>query len=167
MKLFHGRTGSLAILLSALSACGEPVTSSGAGTCAIVSEWGNGGCLLIEGEITGLQGQPLQGVSFGGPRPTADGQVFTGAYGDTDAAGHAAIRIFQLTGTGRPSDDSVSLWIRAAVVPVPPAATSTIIDSVFIRAMVTPVGQVPSPIKVRIQLAVAGASTRIVVPPSP
>ncbi len=102
--------------------------------------------------MVGANGQPLSGVSVG-PAPSADGGQCNTVYDDTDADGRFALRIMRMH---RPmgSSDSVSLWIRAAVRPVPPEVNSTIIDRTLVRVGVASIGGVPSPVVATIVLPV-------------
>lgn len=112
-----------------------------AGACRQTSEFGNYGCILITGQVTGAGGETLSGTAVqignGGDRAQ-----FGGGFDTTNAAGRYELRAIRVL-RDRGATDSVTLWIHAyrglRLSPLPPLFR----DSVRVRIAVTPIGAVP------------------------
>jgi hypothetical protein len=155
------RATAAAVTLATLAACrpplGEPDGARPSRACPQTYEFGNSGCVEITGQVVGLRGQPLAGISVG-PRYVRageeQGQLFSTTYASTDADGAFRFRVSRMV--GRPTvvgPDTVSLWVAGADpatagVDVP----ARVRDSVLVLATVSPVGAVPEPAVVRLTL---------------
>ncbi len=148
-----------AIALAAISAAGSCGMETGpredARACPVANgEFGTYGCTAISGQVVGARGQPLFAVSVGFLE-SLDGGQFAGNYTATDTGGRFSLRPIRMAPpSSGASPDSVSLWIRATVVPTLPQMVATIFDSVLVRAKVAPVGSVPDTAHVAITLPV-------------
>jgi hypothetical protein len=130
----------LALASALLVGCRDRLTDTrDSGTCPQTYEFGNYGCVVIEGQVVGARSQPLAGVSVG-PRPSADGGQFNTPYSSTKDDGRFRLR---LTRYAPGPSDSASVWIRATVIPPSTEGVATIFDSVLVRVRVAAVGEVP------------------------
>jgi hypothetical protein len=121
---------------------------------AALGEFGAYGCLAIAGQVVGSRGQPLSAISVGLVDSLDAGQ-FTGEYAATDAGGRFVLRPVRWLPPPRGGEpDSVSLWIRAVVVPRLPQMVATVTNRVLVRARVAPPGAVPDTSYVTIVLPV-------------
>lgn len=118
--------------------------------CPQTYEFGNTGCAIIAGLVTGTSDQPLAGFSVG-PRSSADGGQFNTVYATTDAAGRFQLH---LTRYASALADSASVWIRAASPPSSQTQGPAVHDSILVRLRVSPVGQIPDTAYVDITLPV-------------
>jgi hypothetical protein len=122
-----------------------------AGACRQTFEFGNYGCIVIVGTVTGPVGQQLSGtwVSIGAG---GDRVQFGGGFDTTKSDGRyqlRAIRVVRDPG----SSDSVALWIHAVRIPRSAAPSApTLRDSSLVRLSVTPIGAVPPATPVNLSL---------------
>ena len=139
-----------AALLSLL-ACRSTAEPSRA--CQQTYEFGNSGCLEVTGQVVGLRGQPLRGISVVA-KVASDRIMFAGGGATTDSTGAFAIRAARMAGD-RPAmgPDTLSVWIvgadpATAGVSVP----ARVRDSILVQATLSPVGDIPTPSVVRLML---------------
>jgi len=154
----HASRGSAAPLLTCCTAmmllgCGATGPDAEARSCPQTYEFGNTGCLEITGQVVGLRGQPLAGITVRpGYLPERGGFNIVSA--TTDGAGAFAFRGSRMTGLPPAAGpDTLSLWVVGA----DPASAGVNIparvrDSVLVQATVSPVGSVPTPATVRLTL---------------
>ncbi len=117
-------------------------------------EFGNSGCLDITGQVVGLDGQPLAGISIH-PGYLPGPQIFTHTLAKTDAAGDFTFRVWSIC--CRPQTvgpDTLSLRVRGVdtrtlEVGVP----ASVHDSVLVHATISPIGTIPTPSTVRLTLS--------------
>jgi hypothetical protein len=139
------------MIAGVLSACRDPlIDHADSRVCLQTYEFGNYGCVVVQGRVIGTQDQPLPGVAVG-PAASADAGQFNGAFVVTD--GNGAFQ-FRLERYSHGPSDSASLWIRATVFPKLPERVATTFDSVLVRVRVAPVGEIPDTGRVVIRLAV-------------
>jgi len=155
MSSIRYRNPLLAILLAATAiaatACDNPTGVEG--ECQQTGEFGNTGCIEVQGVVLSDTGAPLQGVSVG-PRFFQGGASFNTVYAQSDREGNFRFRVSRFS--GQPplaGPDTVSLYVHAAdpgsAVNGSPA---TVRDSVLVIATVAPVGRAPTPTFVTITL---------------
>jgi hypothetical protein len=139
------------VLLSPI-ACASPFDPN-TGACRQTGEFGNTGCIEIRGIVIDQNGAPQTGISVG-PRFLPGRDVFNTVYVTTGLDGHFKFRVSRHSG-GPPMSgpDTTSLFVHAAD---PQSAgvgmPATVRDSVLGQATIAPVGRVPEPLEVTIQL---------------
>jgi hypothetical protein len=140
-------------LASGLAACRSPsVIADDFGTCQPpTGEFGGSGCVEILGRVLGARNQPLGDVVVG-PTATADASQFNTPITSTDGSGRFRLRMRRVAPP--PLPDSVTIEVRATVVPNLPQMAATVLDSATVRVAVAPMGQVPVPASVTIVLPV-------------
>lgn len=144
-----------------VTACRSPVgqrdEARSSRTCPQTYEFGNTGCVEVIGQVVGLRGQPLTGISVGLRHTSvseAPGQAFSSAFTWSDSAGAFRLRAMRMVGRPpRTGPDTISLWVhgadpRSSGVGVP----ARVRDSVLVVGTVSPVGAVPEPTVVRLVL---------------
>lgn len=105
--------------------------------CRQTYEFGNTGCVRVEGRVLGSLGQPLHGiyVHLGQP-PDRDG--FDTPVQATDVRGRFRLEAHRMTSPGQaPTPDTITMWLIASR-PAFPVVTR---DSVAVLLYVAPVGQ--------------------------
>ena len=134
--------------------CRAPVElADEGGACPQTYEFGNYGCAEVRGRVLGSEGQPLEGALVG-PR------YFTGTEGGyntyfttTDSAGRFSFRITRFSPRSATVDpDPFSIYVRASVRPPAGGSAPLASDSILTRLTLAPIGSVPVPAIVTIQL---------------
>ena len=121
--------------------------------CQQTYEFGNHGCAEVRGQVLGSDGRPLQGVDVG-PRYFAGMEGgYNTYYTSTDSAGRFSFRIQRFSPRPAPVDpDTFSIYVRASIRPPPGGSAPLASDSVLTRLTLAPIGGVPIPATVTIQL---------------
>lgn len=155
----HAARGLLVVGVLAAVACRIPVAADGGAdprACQQTYEFGNTGCLEVQGQVVSASGLPLAGMSVG-PRPLPGPAVFNSDYATTDAAGQFRIRLSRISGAPPPkgTPDTLSVYVvaadpRSADVGIP----ARVRDSVLTVVTIAPVGTIPTPAVVRVPLPV-------------
>lgn len=105
--------------------------------CPQTYEFGNSGCVRVEGRVLGARGQPLQGV-YVTLRPRApDEGFFNSPVASTDAQGRFRLEAHRMVSPRElPTPDTITMWLAGAR-PMNPVVA----DSVQVLLNVAPVGQ--------------------------
>jgi len=136
-----------------LLGCGATGPDADARSCPQTYEFGNTGCLEVIGQVVGLRGQQLAGITVR-PGYLPDRGGFNIPIATTDGAGTFSFRVSRMAGNPPAAGpDTLSLWVVGA----DPASAGVNIparvrDSVLVQATVSPVGTVPTPATVRLTL---------------
>ena len=120
--------------------------------CAQSEEVGNYGCILIRTRVVDRSAAPIDDV-YVSLRPSADGNVFWGGFGQTDSTGWATFRALRMLTTARTNmpADTVTIWI-SGVLPARGNRTTTLAESSQVRLRVARIGEVPAATIVQITL---------------
>jgi hypothetical protein len=147
----------VSVLIGPLAGCHNPAENGDPRACQQSFEFGNTGCFEVSGQVVGLRGQALGGISVG-PQPVPGPNAsFNSAYQTTDSTGRFQIRLSRMAG-GPPANgapDTISVYVVAVDLrSTGPGVPATIVDSVLTSVTLAPVGTVPSAAEVRIILPV-------------
>ena len=138
------------VALVALAGCSDGTGPQG--VCPQTYEFGNYGCVVFSGRVLDGLGLPVAGVSVG-PGEGADASAFNSMYATTGSDGTFSIRLTRMV-PSPVAQDTATLWIRAALIPVLPQLSSTVKDSVLARFRLAPVGSPPDTIRLTLSLAI-------------
>src|SRR4028118_372177 len=114
---------AICIFLALLAGCGDVIGSREDETiCQQTYEFGNHGCVDVEGFVTDRAGRPLAGAYTGVVRPVDAGRqvALSGGFPRTNAEGRFRLRIFRMVGMQTTTPDTLSVWVRAGVPIDPP-----------------------------------------------
>jgi hypothetical protein len=103
--------------------------------------------------VVGVRGQPLADMSIGQHYlPRSDAFTINSAW--SDASGAFSFRVARISGHAPATGpDTVSLWVVGADLSTAGVKTPALVrDSVLVHATVSPVGAIPVPTTVRLQL---------------
>ncbi len=152
MRCRAGLPGAIGVALTLLAGC-RATTEADSRLCPpSAGEFGTYGCALIVGQVVGSRGQPLSAIDV--VAWSADTVGLAGGHGSTSNEGWFSLRL-PIMSPVRPVLDSVSVWVRATVIPQPPQMQATIFDSVLVRAGIAAVGTLPDTAHATIALPVS------------
>lgn len=135
---------AICIFLALLAGCEELIGSrEDEAVCQQTYEFGNTGCVDVEGLVTDRAGRPLEGAYAGVARPVrAEPHVtLSGGFPRTSAEGKYRLRVFRMVGAPTTTPDTLSVWVRAGVPPDPPVVgVPGPADSAVVVLELSPVG---------------------------